>query len=309
MSFKVIGIGEVLWDILPGGKQLGGASANFAYHAQMLGAEAWLISRVGNDLLGSEILERLCAMQMSADCVELDSSAPTGTVSVELSSDGQPNFSIRENVAWDHIAASEFARGMVARADAVCFGSLAQRHEISRATIRSLVASTRPDALRIFDANLRQSFFSLEVLETSLQLANVLKLNDDELPVLAKFFGLSGGTEEQLSKLARRFDLRMVALTCGARGSLFYSQGTYSGAEALPARVVDTVGAGDSFTAMLAMGLLAGWEIDRINRRANEVAAYVVSQPGAMPKLPAHLCLSQDFSLNAGHSGCISQEI
>jgi len=309
MSFKVIGIGEVLWDILPGGKQLGGASANFAYHAQMLGAEAWLISRVGNDLLGSEILERLCAMQMPSECVEMDPAAPTGTVSIELSSDGHPNFSIRENVAWDHIAASEYARKMVAQADVVCFGSLAQRHEISRATIQSLVASTRAEALRIFDANLRQNFFSLEVIETSLQLANVLKLNDEELPVLAKFFGLSGGTEEQIAELARRFDLRLVALTCGAHGSLFYSQGTYSLAKGLPARVVDTVGAGDSFTAMLAMGLLAGWELDRINRRANEVAAYVVSQPGAMPKLPAHLCLFQAFSLSAGPGRCISQEI
>jgi fructokinase len=160
------------------------------------------------------------------------------------------------------------------------------------------VAATRFDALRIFDINLRQNFFTLEIIETSLNLANVLKINDEELPVLAKFFGLRGGREAQLAELARRFDLRLVALTCGARGSLFYSQGAYSEAEGLPARVVDTVGAGDSFTAMLALGLLAGWDLDRINRRANEVAAYVVSQPGATPQLPAHLRFAPTFSLN-----------
>jgi fructokinase len=294
----VVGLGEVLWDLLPGGKQLGGASANFTYHAQMLGAEAWLISRVGDDPLGREMLERLQAMQMPSDCVTVDPFAPTGTVAVELSSDGQPKFTIRENVAWDHLTASGFVRATVARADAVCFGSLAQRNETSRATIRSLVASTRFDALRIFDANLRQDFFSLEVIKTSLQLANVLKINDEELPVLAGFFGLQGRPEEQLAELAGRFDLQMVALTCGVRGSLFYSRGCYSKAEGLPISVVDTIGAGDSFTAMLAMGLLAGWNLDRINRCANEVAAYVVSQPGATPQLPAHLRLSQIFSLN-----------
>jgi fructokinase len=295
----VVGVGEVLWDMLPGGKQLGGASANFAYHAQMLGAEAWLVSCVGNDALGREILERLQAMQLLSDGVTVDAFAPTGTVAIELASDGQPKFTIRENVAWDHIMASDFARTTVARADAVCFGSLAQRSEISRAAIRSLVASTRRDALRIFDINLRQNFFSLEIIEASLQLANILKINDEELPILAKFFGLRGGPKQQLAELAHRFELQMVALTCGARGSLFYSKGHYSEAAGLPACVVDTVGAGDSFTAMLAMGLLAGWELDRINRCANEVAAYVVSQPGATPQLPAHLCLSPAFSLNA----------
>jgi len=294
----VVGLGEVLWDMLPGGKQLGGASANFAYHAQMLGAESWLVSRVGNDPPGHEILARLRAMEMPVDCVTVDPSAPTGTVAIEVSPDGQPKFTIRENVAWDHIVAGDFARDIVARADAVCFGSLAQRHEISRATICSLVGSTRPTALRIFDVNLRQKFFSLEIIETSLLLANVLKINDEELPVLAKFFGLPGRPEEQLAELARRFDLQLVALTRGARGSLFYSRGGCSEVKGLPTNVVDTVGAGDSFTAMLTMGLLAGWDLDRINRRANEVAAYVVSQPGATPKLPAHLRLSQELVLN-----------
>jgi len=298
MSFKIVSVGEVLWDMLPGGKQLGGASANFAYHARMLGAEAWVVSRVGDDSPGREMLERLHAMQISTDCITLDSSAPTGTAAIELASDGQPKFTIRENVAWDNITASDLTRATVARADAVYFGSLAQRSAVSRATIRSLVAAARFDAWRIFDVNLRQNFFSMETIETSLRLANVLKINDEELLVLAGFFGLRGGPKEQLANLARRFDLRMVALTCGARGSLFYSGGCYSEVKGLPTRVVDTVGAGDSFTAMLTLGLLAGWNLDQINRCANELAAYVVSQPGATPQLPAHLRLPQVYSPN-----------
>lgn len=285
----VVGLGEVLWDLLPGGKQFGGACANFTYHVQTLGAEAWLVSRVGNDPLGREILDRLRQMGLRADGVTIDPSAPTGTVSVELSKDGQPKFTIREHVAWDHIVATDSARDAVARADAVCFGSLAQRSETSRTTIRSLAASTRPDALRIFDINLRQHFFSREIIESSLALANVLKINDEELPVLAAMFGLRGAPGEQLAELARRHDLLMVALTRGARGSLLYADGRTSDHPGSPATVVDTVGAGDAFTATLTMGLLAGWTLDTINHRANEIASYVVSQPGGTPQMPAHL--------------------
>jgi len=297
MSFKVIGIGEVLWDLLPGGKQIGGASANFTCHAQTLGAETCLISSVGNDPLGGEILARLSEMQVPVAGVSVNPLAPTGTVAVTISPDGQPQFAIRENVAWDLITATDFTRNMVAQADAVCFGSLAQRHEISRAAIRSLVASTRPEALRIFDVNLRQNYFSMEIVESSLRLANVLKINDEELPVLSRLFGLRGGLMDQVADLALRFELQLVALTCGAKGSLLYSQGCYSEARGLPVNVVDTVGAGDSFTAVLTMGILAGWNLDRINRYANEVAAYVVSQSGATPRLPAHLRFSEAFSL------------
>lgn len=285
----VIGLGEVLWDLLPGGKQLGGALANYAFHAQTLGAEAWLISSIGDDSLGRELLNRLRELHVSIEGVSIHPHAPTGTVSVELSAAGQPSYTIIEEVAWDHIASTDFARDKVARADAVCFGSLAQRNPASRATIRSLVAATRPDALRIFDVNLRQNFFSSEVIETSLRLANVLKINDEELPVIAGFFDLRGEPAAQLAELAQRFDLHQVALTRGARGSLFYSRGIYSEVNGLPIQVVDSVGAGDAFTAMLTLGLLAGWPMDEINRHANEVAAYVVSQTGATPQLPAHL--------------------
>jgi fructokinase len=294
----VVGLGELLWDVLPGGKQLGGASANFAYHAQMLGAEAWLVSSVGNDLLGREILERLHQMQMSSECLTINPTVPTGTVSVAVAPDGQPTFTICENVAWDFISASAFTRSIVARADAVCFGSLAQRNPVSRATIHSLLALTRSDTYRVFDINLRQKFFSDEIITASLALANILKINDEELPVLARLFHLSGDVKTQLAELAERFDLKLVALTRGAKGSLFYAQGDYSEFAGFPSKVVDTVGAGDSFTATLAMGLLAGWDLDQINRHANQVAAYVVSQPGATPVLPERLRLTQDLVLN-----------
>jgi len=299
MKFKVIGIGEVLWDLLPAGRQLGGAPANFAFHAKMLGAQAQLITRVGRDDLGLAILQRFGEMGIDVDAVQLDDLAPTGTASVVLNNGGVPHFVIQENVAWDRLMITEKARAVIRAADAVCFGTLAQRSETSRVVIRSLVASARPDALKIFDINLRQEFFSLEIIKTSLELANILKINDEELSVLAKMFGLAGRPAQQITELAHRFDLRLVALTCGARGSLFYSQGNYSKVEGLPASVVDTVGAGDAFTAMLALGILADWDLDRINRCANEVAAYVVSQPGATPQLPAHLRLSEAFSLNA----------
>ena len=299
MKFKVIGIGEVLWDLLPTGRQLGGAPANFAFHAKMLGAQSQLVTRIGRDDLGRAILGRFAEMGIDAAAVQLDEQAPTGTASVVLNNGGVPHFVIQENVAWDRLMVSEKARAIVQEADAICFGSLAQRNETSRMAIQSLVASARSGAFKIFDANLRQKFFSLEIIKTSLELANILKINDEELPVIAKFFELAGGPEEQIAKLAQRFDLRLVALTCGARGSLFYSHGSYSKVQGLPASVVDTVGAGDAFTAMLALGLLAGWELDRINQSANKVAAYVVSQPGATPRLPAHLHLAGAFSLNA----------
>ena len=281
-----IGLGEILWDLLPSGKQLGGAPANFAYHAHALGAEARVVSRVGNDPLGREILDRLRALGLTTDGIGVDTNAPTGTVSVELAADGQPRFIIHENVAWDRMVADEASLAFAARADAVCFGSLAQRREPSRSSIRALVAATPATALRVFDINLRQQFYSPEIVETSLQLANVLKLNDQELPVLAAMFGLRGGVREQLAALAKQFGLRAVALTRGAHGSLLLAAGIWSDHPGLAVKVADTIGAGDAFTAALTLGLLAGRPLDDINRHANEVAAYVCSQPGATPPMP-----------------------
>lgn len=285
----VVGLGEVLWDLLPAGKQLGGAPANFAYQAHVLGAEAWPVSCVGNDPLGHEILERLRAVGLPTDGVAIDPSAPTGTVSIELAADGQPRFTIHENVAWDRLVASGNVLSVMRRADAVCFGTLAQRSKTSQVTIRSLLSAVPNDALRIFDINLRQQYYSGELIESSLAVANVLKINDQELPVVAQLLHLQGRPSDQMAELAKRYGLRLTALTRGAAGSLLYADGQFSDHPGLSAKVADTVGAGDAFTAMMTLGFLAGWSLEEINRRANELAAYVCSQPGAMPPLPPEL--------------------
>jgi fructokinase len=289
MAFKVLAIGEILWDLLPAGRQLGGAPANFAFHARALGAEARLISRVGDDSLGAEILERLARQGLPTDTVPHDADAPTGTVAVTLGPDGQPRFTICEGVAWDRIVAGPAELAVAAEADAVCFGSLAQRSEPSRRAIRAVVSATRPSALRIFDVNIRPPFVDPEVVKGSLALANVLKLNNEELPRLADLLGLTGSIEERLERLAARFELSLVVYTRGAGGSLLLREGVWSDHPGLATEVSDTVGAGDAFAAVVATGLLRGWSLDEINRRANRVAAYVCSQAGATPPLPPAL--------------------
>lgn len=285
-AYRVVGIGEVLWDVFPDGKQLGGAPANFAFHARALGAQAAIVSAVGQDPLGDEILERIASQGLPVYCVAVDPDARTGTVSVTLSASGSPTFVIHENVAWDRLAVTTPAGTVVAQADAVCFGTLAQRDERARGTIRTLLQHTLPTCVRVFDINLRQHFYSAEIIEFSLHVADVLKINDEELPVVARLFGLAGDVREQILALARHFDLSAVALTRGAGGSLLYAHGQWADHPGAPAQVVDTVGAGDSFTAAMTLGLLAGWDLELIARRANELAAYVCSQAGATPPLP-----------------------
>jgi fructokinase len=289
VRFRLVGIGEVLWDLLPSGRQLGGAPANFAYHARALGAESCVVSRVGQDALGRELTGRLDQLGVPTGCIEVDPVRPTGTVAVELAPDGQPRFTIHEQVAWDAIAGEAAGRRAVSEANAVCFGTLAQRSEPSRSTIRSLVAAASRAALRILDVNLRQHYFSRAVIEESLALANVLKVNDAELPRLADMFQLSGEDRAQIAQLAGRFHLRFIACTRGARGSLLFSEGRWSEHPGSETRVVDTVGAGDSFTAAMALGLLAGWDLDRVGLHANQVAAHVCACAGATPPLPAEL--------------------
>jgi len=293
MNFNVVGVGEVLWDLLLTGQQLGGAPANFAYHAHELGAQTQVITRVGNDDYGHEIIRRFHEMGLRDATVQIDEIAPTGTAKVALSGDGLAHFTIQENVAWDYLALTPRAVAVAREADAICFGSLAQRCEPSRNTIQQLVAAAPADALRVFDINLRQQFYSRGLIEQSLQLANVLKLNDDELPTLADMFSLTGSTERpiehQIERLAQTFSLRLVALTRGANGSLLYQkdEGRWSDCRSRPVEVVDTVGAGDSFTAALVLGLLRKMDLDEINTLANEVARYVCSHAGATPSLPA----------------------
>jgi fructokinase len=289
VPFHVIAVGEILWDLLPAGRELGGAPANFIQHARSLGADAALVSRVGDDDLGREAVARLRARGVATDLIQEDREAPTGTVGVEIRPDHQPRFTIHEGVAWDRLAVEDAALAAMRAADVVCFGSLAQRTAGGAGAVRRLVAAARPGALRIFDVNLRPPFVQKEVVEASLGLANVLKLNDQELPVLAGMLGLAGDEGEQLEALVNRHSLRLVALTRGGQGSLLLGEGGRSERPAVAVNVADTVGAGDAFTAALALGLLRGCPLDETNRLAAEVAAFVCSRPGGAPELPPAL--------------------
>ena len=287
--FNLIGLGEILWDLLPSGRQLGGAPANFAYHANALGATGTIISRVGTDQNGADILVRVRQLGLSSDLIQIDPEVPTGTVSVELGSDGQPRYIIHENVAWDRIVAKKETLAAAAHADAICFGTLAQRSDRSRASIHDILSHSKRDALRILDVNLRQSFYSADVISQSLGAANILKINDAELLILAKLLGCTGNAESQMVQIAKSYNLRLVALTRGAHGSLLIANGQRSEHAGIPTAVADTIGAGDSFTAAMALGILAGWDLDKINEHANRIASFVASRPGATPDHPPEL--------------------
>lgn len=277
----VVGIGEVLWDMYADGARLGGAPANFACHAAAQGVESWIVSAAGVDELGDRAVEDLRALGAHLD-IARDRVRPTGRVNVVLDA-GRPTFEIAPDAAWDHIPWTADLEALVRRADAVCFGTLAQRSRDSRETILRFLRLARPSALRMFDVNLRQSNYDAATIERSLELSSGLKLNEDELPVVAAACGIrADSTIATLRALARRFGLRIVALTRGPQGAILVAGDAESVETAPPVTVVDTVGAGDAFTATLVCDLLAGMPLAEINRHANAVAAYVCSQTGAM---------------------------
>jgi fructokinase len=288
-DFTVVGLGEILWDMLPDRKKLGGAPANFAYHAQALGTRGIVVSCIGDDELGKEIIGQLAELGLDCTYVEVDKGHHTGTVTVELDADGKPDYTIHENVAWDFIESDSTLLELAGETDAVCYGSLCQRSEVSRKTVRDFLGATRDDCLRVFDINLRQAYFSKEVIHRMLEMSNVLKLNDEELFVVADLLGLGGSESNRLSQLADEYELRMIALTRGSEGSHLYAQGEDSNHRGFAATVADTVGAGDSFTAAMTLGLLYGKSLDWINEFSNRVASFVCSQSGATPRLPDSL--------------------
>ena len=285
----MLAVGEVLWDRLPGGKQLGGAPANFAFHARALGAEAGLVSRVGVDPLGREVRSRFETLGVPGGLLQDDPDRPTGTVDVALGADGQPRYTIAEGVAWDRIAAAPEALAAARGADAVVFGSLARRSEPSRSAIRAIVEAAPAGALRLFDVNLRPPFVSEAVIADSLAMADALKLNDDELAALAAMFALPTEPHAFMRLIADRFALRAVALTRGAAGSVLRVDGAVSELEGLSVSVADTIGAGDSFAAALVVGLLRGVPLDPLHRHARAVSSFVCTRPGGTPTLPDSL--------------------
>lgn len=282
MSKKVIvGIGEILWDLLPSGKALGGAPANFAYHATRLGEEGWAVSAIGNDALGREIMDIVTAKRLKNVISITDK--PTGTVQVELDARGVPAYTIMEDVAWDNIPFTPEMEALARRADAVCFGSLVQRMA-SRDSVLRFLRATRPDTLKVFDINLRQHYYSREVLEESLKLADILKINDEEIRIVADLFGLGSDDVAACRSLIDRYALRLVILTKGADGSEVITSDEVIPQPAGEAKVVDTVGAGDSFTAAFVVAYLRGDSLADAQRQASDTAAYVCSCKGAMPE-------------------------
>ena len=277
----IVGIGEILWDMLPTGKALGGAPANFAYHAQRLGEEGWAVSAIGKDPLGAEIMDIVKEKNLHNIIAVTDK--PTGTVQVSLDDKGIPSYNIMEDVAWDNIPFTPDMESLASRADAVCFGSLVQRMG-SRDSVLRFLKATRPEALRVFDINLRQHYYSPELIDESLKISDILKINDEEIRVVARLFGLEGDNTAVCRALIDRYGLKLVILTKGADGSEVITADETIPQKVGKVKVVDTVGAGDSFTAAFVVAYLRGDSLADAQRLANETAVYVCSCKGAMPE-------------------------
>jgi fructokinase len=287
MKKLVVGLGEILWDLLPTGKHLGGAPANFAYITNLLGNKGVVASRVGNDPFGAEATRKMRDLGLSCSYVQHDSANPTGIVNVKLDGKGGHRFEIEEPSAWDFFEWSAEWQNLAAKADAVCFGSLAQRAPRSRETIRQFVSSTRPGAVRVFDVNLRGNFYSPEVMDHSMKLAGIVKMNHEEVPQVMQLCGLAAGDEPSSARrLMDRYGLQLVCVTRGCKGSLLITRERSSEQPGVPIEVADTVGAGDAFTAGMVHEYLDGSSLEVMGETANLVGAWVASQTGPTPLAP-----------------------
>lgn len=290
MNDVVVGMGEALWDVLPEGKKIGGAPANFAYHVSQFGLPSCVVSAVGNDVLGKEIIENFTSKGLTHLIPEVP--YPTGTVQVEIDQAGIPQYEIKENVAWDNIPYTAHLEALAQRTKAVCFGSLAQRNVVSRNTInRFLDAMPRTDeSLVVFDVNLRQGFYNKEILCNSMKQCNILKINDEELVAVSRMFGYPGiDLQDKCWILLGKYNLKMLILTCGINGSYVFTPGNVSFQPTPKVEVADTVGAGDSFTAAFIASILKGKSVAEAHSLAVRTSAFVCTKKGAMPLLPADL--------------------
>ena len=286
----VVGLGEALWDVLPEGKKLGGAPANFAFHAAQFGRRAIAVSAVGEDNLGTETLEEFKKKNLNVLMPRVPYA--TGTVQVTVDDQGIPTYDIKENVAWDNIPFTPEIESVAKQCEAVCWGSLAQRNVVSRQTIQKFLDAMPSDGnrLRIFDINLRQNFYTPEVIQDSLQRCNILKINDEELVTISRLFGYPGlDIRNKCWLLLGKYNLRMLVLTCGVNGSYVFTPGHVSYQPTPKVEVADTVGAGDSFTGSFCASLLRGRSVAEAHEIAVRVSAYVCTQKGAMPRLPEEL--------------------
>lgn len=288
----ILGIGELLWDILPEGPRLGGAPGNFSVMAGRLGNHAAILSRIGRDDLGRSAIKLLDPMPVDSSHIQIDPAHETGRVMVTLRS-GQPEYTIQQPAAWDSLELSDEWLQLAERADAICFGSLAQRSIESRQTIQTLAAQTSSACVRIYDVNLRPPFFSSEIVQESLELATVVKMNDSEVPQVLAILGLPLNDEAPASRLrvgAERLlaefpTLRMVAITCGGHGSLLVTNDEWHQHPGVPVQMADTIGAGDAFTAAMTHYMLRGADLATLNEAGNRWGSWVASQSGAMPEL------------------------
>lgn len=286
----VVGMGEALWDVLPEGKKIGGAPANFAYHVSQFGLDSCVVSAVGDDLLGKEILDNFTSKGLNQLIAVVP--YPTGTVQVEIDQAGIPQYDIKENVAWDNIPFTEELENLAKKTKAVCFGSLAQRNIVSRETINRFldVMPRQEDSLVVFDVNLRQEFYNKEILCNSMERCNILKINDEELVTVSRMFGYPGiDLQDKCWILLGKYNLKMLILTCGVNGSYVFTPGNVSFQPTPKVEVADTVGAGDSFTAAFIASILKGKSVAEAHSCAVRTSAFVCTKKGAMPILPKEL--------------------
>ena len=287
---KIIGMGEALWDVLPDGKKIGGAPANFAYHVKQFGLDSCAVSAIGNDALGDELLGKFDEKELNYHIDRVP--YPTGTVIVELDDEGVPQYEIKENVAWDNIPFTEAHERLAKETKAFCFGSLAQRNVVSRDTINRFLDAIpeENDPLVVFDINLRQNFYTKEILCQSMEKCNILKINDEELVTVSRMFGYPGiDLENKCWILLGKYNLKMLILTCGINGSYVFTPGEISFFPTPTVEVADTVGAGDSFTAAFIANILKGKSVREAHKIAVDTSAFVCTQKGAMPNLPKSL--------------------
>lgn len=290
MKDIVVGMGEALWDMLPEGKKIGGAPANFAYHVSQFGLSSCVVSAIGDDSLGKEIIENFASKGLNHHIAQVP--YPTGTVQVDIDQAGIPQYEIKENVAWDNIPYTAHLEALAENTKAVCFGSLAQRSVVSRSTINRFLDAMpqTDDTLIVFDINLRQGFYNKEILCTSMKRCNILKINDEELILVSRMFGYPGiDLQDKCWILLGKYNLKMLILTCGINGSYVFTPGHVSFQPTPQVEVADTVGAGDSFTAAFIASLLKGKSVTEAHHLAVQTSAYVCTQNGAMPLLPAQL--------------------
>lgn len=290
MKRLVVGLGEVLWDMLPEGRKIGGAPVNFAYHAGQFGIDTMAVSAIGNDKLGEDTISEMNGKHLNHIFPSVP--YPTGSVQVSLDEKGVPAYDIKENVAWDNIPFTNEIESVARSCRAVCFGSLAQRNAVSRNTIRKFIESTPSGCIRIFDINLRQNFYTSNVIRDSLEHCNILKINDEEIMLVSRMFNYDSSNIENVCRtIMEDFSLEMVILTCGTKGSYIFTKGGVSFMPTPKVNVADTVGAGDSFTGSFCAAILRGLPVAEAHKKAVEVSAYVCTQNGAMPEIPESMKL------------------